>query len=116
MRVSWRLRQTLGLSQAIIGPNRRRFDAEFGNRAHRADTSDPAVALTSPAGTPGILNTPFNQLLNGDPALRGWQSISNAFHGEPPNGTWTLRVLDLAPGDTGCVASWRLRFHYGDHR
>ena len=84
-------------------------------RAHHADTSDLAVELTSPAGTPSILNTPFNQLLNGDPVLRDWQLMSNAFYGEPPNGTWTLRVLDLAPGDTGRVASWRLRFYYGDH-
>ena len=84
-------------------------------RARHADTSNLAVELTSPAGTLSILNTPFNQLLGGDPVLRDWHLMSNAFYGEPPNGTWTLRVLDLAPGDTGRVASWRLRFYYGDH-
>ena len=84
-------------------------------RARHADTSDLAVELTSPAGTLSILNTPFNQLLSGDPRLQDWHLMSNAFYGEPANGTWTLRVLDLAPGDTGHLVSWRLRFYYGDH-
>lgn len=84
-------------------------------RADHADASDLSVQLTSPAGTVSILNTPFSWLLHGVPGLRDWRLMSNAFYGEPPNGTWTLQVVDLARGDTGRIESWRLRFHYGDH-
>lgn len=84
-------------------------------RADHADASGLAVELTSPAGTPSILNTPFNWLLFGVPGLRDWRLMSNAFYGETPNGTWTLPVLDLARGDTDRLESWRLRFYYGDH-
>ena len=83
--------------------------------ADHFEASDLAVQLTSPAGTVSILNTPFNLVLDRVPGLRGWRLMSNAFYGEAPHGTWTLRVLDLAPGDTGRLQSWRLRFHYGDH-
>ena len=76
---------------------------------------DLGVELTSPAGTVSVLNTPFNTVLRGHPGLRDWQLMSNAFYGEPPNGTWTLRVVDLAENDVGELSSWRLRFYYGDH-
>ena len=81
---------------------------------HR-DASDIGIQLTSPGGTRSILNAPFNVILNGYPGWRNWQLLSNAFYGESPNGSWTIRVVDLADGDTGHLRSWRLRFHYGDH-
>ena len=84
-------------------------------RVDHPEASDLAVQLTSPAATASILNTPFNGVLHGIPGLRNWRLMSNAFYGEAPNGTWTLRVLDLASGETGRLESWRLRFYYGEH-
>ena len=79
------------------------------------NSADLGITLTSPAGAHSVVNAPFNALLDGFPGLPRWQLMSNAFYGEAPNGTWTLRVVDLAEEDTGHLTSWRLRFHYGDH-
>ncbi len=73
------------------------------------------VTLLSPAGTPSVLNPPFNGLLDGYPGLHEWRLMSNAFYGEQPNGAWTVQVVDLAGGDAGMLTAWRLRFYYGDH-
>ena len=84
-------------------------------RVNHSDSFDLGVELTSPAGTVSVLNTPFNAILAGYPGLRDWQLMSNAFYGESPNGTWTIRVVDLVENDVGRLSSWRLRFYYGDH-
>ena len=77
--------------------------------------SDLGVTLTSPSGVESVVNPPFNVVLDEFPGMNGWRLLSNAFYGESPNGEWKLHVADLAPGDTGFLRSWRLRFHYGDH-
>ena len=84
-------------------------------RVDHWDAWDLGVELTSPSGTVSVLNAPFSAILAGYPGLRDWQLMSNAFYGESPNGTWTVRVVDLAENDTGRLSSWRLRFYYGDH-
>ena len=84
-------------------------------RVEHSDSWDLGIELTSPGGTVSVLNTPFNAILGGYPGLRDWQLMSNAFYGESPNGTWTVRVVDLAENDMGQLISWRLRFYYGDH-
>ena len=76
---------------------------------------DLGVAITSPGGTESIVNAPFNAVQDRRSDIRQWRLLSNAFYGESPNGEWTIRVVDLAPGDTGQLESWRLRFHYGEH-
>ena len=76
---------------------------------------DLGVTLRSPAGTPSVVNPPFNAVLHGFPGLHQWQLLSNAFYGENPNGAWTLHVADLAAEDTGRLVGWRLRFYYGEH-
>lgn len=79
---------------------------------------DLAIELTSPEGTPSIVNPIFNEVLaidrTGAAPLR-WRLLSNAFYGEPPNGDWKLNVYDGAAGETGSLAGWRLRFYYGEH-
>ena len=72
------------------------------------------IELTSPSGTRSILNSVFNNALMGDTQL-DWNLLSNAFYGEDPSGDWTLRVIDVGPGDTGTMSSWALRFWLGDH-
>ena len=79
---------------------------------------DLAIELTSPEGTPSIVNPIFNEVLamdrTGAAPLR-WRLLSNAFYGEPPNGDWKLNIYDGAAGETGSLAGWRLRFYYGHH-
>ena len=77
--------------------------------------ADLGVTITSPSGMQSVVNPPFNVILDEFPGMRGWQLLSNAFYGENPNGEWKVQVVDLAPGDTGFLQSWRLRFYYGDH-
>ncbi len=83
--------------------------------ADHANPFDLGVTLRSPSGTSSVVNPPFNTALEGTPGLQGWQLLSNAFYGEPPNGAWTLHVADLAPGDEGSLTGWRLRLYYGEH-
>ena len=80
-----------------------------------ASALDLAIALRSPAGTPSVLNPPFNALLYGHSGLQAWRLLSNAFYGERPNGTWTVNVADLGEGVSGSLRAWRLRLYYGDH-
>ena len=76
---------------------------------------DLGIGLISPSGTESILNPPFNVILGEVPGISDWQLMSNAFYGEEPGGIWTIQVVDLLAGDSGSLASWRLRFYYGDH-
>jgi subtilisin family serine protease len=55
------------------------------------------IELTSPSGTKSILLHAANGLMNS--AIVSSRFESNAFYGEPINGTWTLRFLDF------CTAS-----------
>ena len=76
--------------------------------------ADLLVELTSPAGMRSILNYPMNDALMARDQL-DMTLLSNAFYGESPIGTWTLRLFDLAEGDVGELDSWRLKFFTGDH-
>lgn len=77
-------------------------------------TNDLGIHLVSPSGTQSILNPVFNDILANDQDL-DWQLLSNAFYGERPNGRWTLKVVDAAPGDAGRLNGWSLRFALGTH-
>ncbi len=77
-------------------------------------TNDLGIHLISPSGTESVLNPVFNDVLANDRDL-DWQLLSNAFYGERPNGTWTLKVVDAAPGDAGQLNEWSLRFALGTH-
>ena len=85
-------------------------------RATHDFPSDLGVTLVSPAGTESIVNPIFNDALTADPGgFRDWSLLTNAFYGESPNGDWTLRVIDAAPGDIGSLDRWALNFRLGEH-
>ena len=89
---------------------------ELSIRATHAFPSDLGVTLISPAGTGSIVNPIYNDALTGDSGgFRDWSLLSNAFYGESPNGDWTLRVMDAAPGDFGSLDAWTLTFSVGEH-
>ena len=85
-------------------------------RATHDFPSDLGVTLISPAGTESIVNPVYNDALTSDPGgFRDWTLLTNAFYGESPNGDWTLRVIDAAPGDIGTLDGWTLKFSLGEH-
>ena len=85
-------------------------------RATHDFPNDLGVILVSPAGTESIVNPIYNDALTSDPGgFRDWSLLSNAFYGEYPNGDWTLRVIDAAPGDVGSLDGWTLKFSLGEH-
>ena len=73
------------------------------------------VTLYSPAGTPSVVNPPFNTALDDQAGFDRWHLLSNAFYGEVPEGTWTVQVADLLAGEAGAVTEARLRFYHGEH-
>ena len=85
-------------------------------RATHDFPNDLGVTLVSPAGTESIVNPIYNDALTSDPGgFRDWSLLTNAFYGESPNGEWTLRVIDAAPGDIGSLDGWTLKFSLGEH-
>jgi subtilisin family serine protease len=56
------------------------------------------IELTSPAGTKSILLHAANGFTNS--AIANSRFESNAFYGEPINGTWTLRFFDYCVGSS----------------
>ena len=80
------------------------------------DPGELGFELVSPSGTPSVLNPVFNRALARWPGEDlDWTLLSNAFYGEPPEGEWTLRVIDAWEGKTGTLAAWSLVFHTGVH-
>jgi subtilisin family serine protease len=69
------------------------FVVVFVNVASTPGLPCNQVELTSPSGTKSILLHAANGFTN--IALANSRFESNAFYGEPVNGTWTLRFLDL---------------------
>jgi subtilisin-like proprotein convertase family protein len=74
--------------------------------------SDLAVELTGPGpgGTRSILLNVRNGL--GAPIdMDDFVLASNAFYGESPVGTWTLKIVDGRATRTGTLRGWSLRIH-----
>ncbi len=71
-------------------------------------TGDLGVELTSPSGMKSILMNINSNILETN--LTDALLLSNAFYGESSKGTWTLKVIDGAPADTGTLKGWKLNF------
>ena len=106
--------QTLTVSGASESAN---IEAvELILRATHDFPNDLGVTLVSPAGTESIVNPIYNDALTSDPGgFRDWSLLTNAFYGESPNGDWTLRIIDAAPGVIGSLDGWTLKFSLGEH-
>ena len=73
---------------------------------------DLRVSLISPTGTQSyLIDRPGNGGTSTDNIV--FSLVSNQFWGESSTGSWTLRVEDLAGGETGRLNSWRVNV-YGD--
>ncbi|HEX7927555.1 MAG TPA: S8 family peptidase [bacterium] len=70
---------------------------------------DVGIELTSPSGTRSVLLNIRNAFGRSDLNIVDWAPLSNAFYGENPDGTWTLKVVDGMPEDAGVLNSWSIR-------
>ncbi|MGB5081382.1 MAG: S8 family peptidase [Burkholderiales bacterium] len=73
-------------------------------------TGDLAVELTSPSGTRSVLKNGRDQFLGSDD-LSNMVLLSNAFYGEDPAGSWTIRIVDTANADIGTLTNWAIRVY-----
>jgi subtilisin-like proprotein convertase family protein len=73
------------------------------------NTAETGIEITSPVGTRSILLNIRSAVKTGLNASGGVSFGSNAFYGEKSKGTWTLRVLDSWPGNTGQLKHFGLR-------
>ena len=80
------------------------------------DPGELGFELVSPSGTPSVLNPVFNRAFAGWPGGDlDWTVLTNAFYGEPPQGEWNLKVIDVWEGNTGTLEAWSLVFYTGEH-
>ena len=75
-----------------------------------AFTGDLGIELTSPGGTRSVLKT-IRDGFAGSANLSDMILLSNAFYGENPTGSWTLKVVDGNVGDIGTLNSWAIRVY-----
>jgi subtilisin-like proprotein convertase family protein len=68
---------------------------------------DLAITLTSPSGTESQLATV--RTADGGSNFSNYTFMTVANWGEDPNGTWTLKVSDNEPVDTGTLNSWSIQ-------
>jgi subtilisin-like proprotein convertase family protein len=79
------------------------------NLTHTFD-GDLGIELISPAGTRSVLKNIGDGYLNAQ-NLVNQVFLSNAFYGENPVGTWTIKVVDGAAQDTGTLTDWAIRIY-----
>jgi subtilisin-like proprotein convertase family protein len=73
-------------------------------------TGDLGFKLTSPQGTTS-LTWDAKSALNGTQNLSDFRMLSNAFYGEPSNGTWILNIFDAAASNSGSITSWSIEIY-----
>jgi proprotein convertase subtilisin/kexin type 6 len=71
---------------------------------------DLEAILQSPMGTSSRV---FIRAGNDPGDNINWQFVTNAFWGEDPSGTWSLRIFDTLEEDVGFWNSWQLDFRMG---
>ena len=72
------------------------------------NTAEVGIEITSPQGTKSILLNIRSAVKTGLDAVGGVVFGSNAFYGEKSKGTWTLKVLDSCPANTGTLKLFKL--------
>ncbi len=72
---------------------------------------DVEAYLTSPQGTTSRLLIQSGS--DGSANITSWPCLSNAFWGENPSGTWTIKLIDTFSGDTGTWVSYAAQMRMG---
>jgi hypothetical protein len=71
---------------------------------------DLGIEVISPAGTRSVVKNPVDGYFNAV-NLTNQVFLSNAFYGENPAGTWTIKVVDAMTGNTGTLLGWGIRVY-----
>jgi len=71
---------------------------------------DLGIELRSPSGTRSVLKNIRDGFDSSD-NLNGMVLLSNAFYGENPAGTWTIKIVDGNGGDVGMLTNWKIRVY-----
>jgi len=73
---------------------------------------DLGIEVISPAGagTRSVVKNTEDGYFNAA-NLSNQIFLSNAFYGENPAGTWTLKVVDALAGETGTLTNWAIRVY-----
>ena len=79
------------------------------NITHTFD-GDLGIEVISPAGTRSVVKNIEDGYFGAD-NLSNQVFLSNAFYGENPVGTWTIKVVDALSGDTGTLTNWAIRVY-----
>jgi subtilisin-like proprotein convertase family protein len=69
---------------------------------------DLGIELTSPSGTRSVLKN-IRDGFDSSHDLNGMVLLSNAFYGENPAGSWTIKIVDGNAQDTGTLTNWKIR-------
>jgi len=69
---------------------------------------DLGIELTSPSGTRSVLKN-IRDGFDSSQDLHGMVLLSNAFYGENPTGTWTIKIVDGNAGHIGTLTNWKIR-------
>jgi len=72
-------------------------------------TGDLGIELVSPKGTRSVLKNIRDQFNSAN--LSNMVLLSNAFYGENPTGTWTIKVVDGEVIDMGTLDNWAIRVY-----
>jgi subtilisin-like proprotein convertase family protein len=79
------------------------------NITHPFD-GDLAIEVTSPTGMRSVVKN-FADGYADAANLTNQVFLSNAFYGENPVGTWTIKVVDGFGGDVGTLNNWAIRVY-----
>jgi subtilisin-like proprotein convertase family protein len=71
---------------------------------------DLGIEVISPAGTRSVIKNIVDGYA-GAQNLSNQIFLSNAFYGENPAGTWTIKVVDALADDTGTLLNWAIRVY-----
>ncbi len=98
---------------AFNGPRRRIEHVALTLTLPHPYPGDLRITLTSPAGTVSELAWPYFDPFE-HAGFDAWTFTSVQFWGEESTGTWTLRLADEAPADTGAFTRATLRLQGTD--
>jgi subtilisin-like proprotein convertase family protein len=73
-------------------------------------TGDLGIELISPKGTRSVLKN-IGDRFGASANLSNMVLLSNAFYGENPTGTWTIKVVDGVGQDTGTLTNCAIRVY-----
>jgi subtilisin-like proprotein convertase family protein len=104
----------LGVSGTLVVPGTPRNliieSVQVEVTAQHPSPSDLGIELVSPLGTRSVLLTIRNGFAPGSGVFQ-MVLASNAFYGEAAAGTWTLKVVDGVPANTGALVDWKIRVY-----